>query len=162
MMSPTYLVFTQKLLAPRNIARQNGAVTVGRTRARPLAPFGERLRQAIASSTAYKNRSDFAAALRLQPAVLYRYETGEQSPRLEDVERWAKMLDVAPAWLAYGTVDDAATPTEQDDDVRWAAEQVQLDEASLRHLRQVRSLLGTMSRAELLTAAEKPLAAVRR
>jgi transcriptional regulator with XRE-family HTH domain len=102
-----------------------------------------------------KNRSDFALAVRIQPAVLYRYETGEQSPRLEDVERWADVLEVAPAWLAYGAVDTEATPTEQDDDVRWAAEQMQLDERGLRHLRQIRALLGPMSRAELLTAVEK-------
>jgi hypothetical protein len=63
-----------------------------------LAPFGIALREAIDESP-FKNRSAFLAAAGTQPPVLYRYETGEQSPRLDQVAEWASLLGCAPERL---------------------------------------------------------------
>lgn len=60
-----------------------------------LAPFGIALREAIDASP-FKNRSAFLAAAGTQPPVLYRYETGEQSPRLDQITEWAQLLGCAP------------------------------------------------------------------
>jgi transcriptional regulator with XRE-family HTH domain len=130
--------------------------TVGRKRTKKvLAPFGERLRIAIERSP-IKNRSAFTTAAPIQPAQLYRYETGEQSPRLEDVERWAELLGVSPAWLAYDD-GDAAEPdvSPQDAELQAAAAKVGLDADGLRTLRKIRALLGQMTEGEILTSAER-------
>jgi hypothetical protein len=63
-----------------------------------LAPFGIALREAIDESP-FKNRSAFLAAAGTQPPVLYRYETGEQSPRLDQIAEWAALLGCAPERL---------------------------------------------------------------
>jgi hypothetical protein len=56
------------------------------------------LREAIEASP-FKNRSAFLAAAGTQPPVLYRYETGEQSPRLDQIAEWAALLRCAPEQL---------------------------------------------------------------
>lgn len=63
-----------------------------------LAPFGVALREAIGASP-FKNRSAFLAAAGTQPPVLYRYETGEQSPRLDQISEWASLLGCPPERL---------------------------------------------------------------
>lgn len=63
-----------------------------------LAPFGVALREAIDASP-FKNRSAFLAAAGTQPPVLYRYETGEQSPRLDQIVEWATLLGCSPERL---------------------------------------------------------------
>ncbi len=128
---------------------------MGRKRTKKeLAPLGERLRTAIERSTIIKNRSDFAHAAKIQPAVLYRHETGEQSPRLEDVEAWAALLGVSPAWLAYEeATEPVASP--QDPELVAAASKVGLDDDGLRSLRRIRVMLGHMTEGEILTSAER-------
>jgi hypothetical protein len=75
-----------------------------------LAPFGIALREAIDESP-FKNRSAFLAAAGTQPPVLYRYETGEQSPRLDQVAEWAALLGCAPERLIpFIKRDDAVLP----------------------------------------------------
>lgn len=135
----------------------------GRPTTSTLAPFGERLRQAIEESR-FRNRAEFLAELRMQPPVMYRYEKGEQSPRTQDVETWARLLDVSPAWLGMGVgpmrtifldpVTVQATGTvSYDEDVEWAAEQAGLDDDQKASLARVQRSIGRASRPLLLQAA---------
>lgn len=135
----------------------------GRPTSSTLAPFGERLRQAIDESR-FRNRAEFLAELRMQPPVMYRYEKGEQSPRMQDVEAWARLLEVSPAWLGMGTgpmrtaLLDAVTleatgTVSYDEDVEWAADQAGLDEEQKAALARVQRSIGRASRPLLLQAA---------
>jgi transcriptional regulator with XRE-family HTH domain len=86
----------------------------GRPSSTELAPFGRNLRAAIERSEDFANRSDFCAKAKIQPAQLYRYETGEQAPRMSDVKRWAAMLGVSAVDLDPELAGDARI--ELDDD----------------------------------------------
>lgn len=50
----------------------------GRPRTKPLAVFGQRLRQAIDASEKYENRNDFIKKLNLDANTVARYENGER------------------------------------------------------------------------------------
>jgi transcriptional regulator with XRE-family HTH domain len=46
--------------------------------------------------------SDVAAALKVAPATVYRWESDEKSPGEENLARLAAFLGVTPAYLRYG------------------------------------------------------------
>lgn len=83
-----------------------------------LAPFGVRLRAAIDASKKYETRADFLRRLGLDPAQIYRYETGERTPRFGLVQRMAAALGVSVADLAG---EDRLLEEEWEDWPAWIA-----------------------------------------
>lgn len=106
---------------------------MGRPTKVELSPFGQRLREAIDAHPSIVNRSAFLAEAKIQGPVLYRYETGEQSPRSEQVEKWASVLGCSAAWLQFGSESTLDTSTAQtwplgaEEDVEWAIVAAELD-----------------------------------
>jgi len=87
----------------------------GRPRARDLAEFGVRLREAIDRSERFKSRAEFLRFHGLEGATLYRYETGEREPPLALVKAFAESLGVDLRELAGSARDDGETRVERED-----------------------------------------------
>lgn len=138
---------------------------MGRPSDKELADFGNRIREAIDEHPEFGSRNDFLHEARLAGPVLYRYETGEQSPRDSQVKEWAAILGINPAWLHYGVgpkrgADEAPNEpaSAQEEDVRWAADQVGLGPGGRARLSAVRRSIGPMPRSDLLAMAERIVA----
>lgn len=95
-------------------AVQPGMAKVSKRAAvKELAPFGRRLRTAIAESPKFKNRADFLRRAGVEAVTMRRYETGERSPPLSEVTKWAALLGVSASYLAGEDVkEERATRTE--------------------------------------------------
>lgn len=132
------------------------------TRKVPLAPIGHAIRRAIAKSK-FGNRTDFVHAIRarypedkLSEKTLSRYENGENSPTVEQLERWALVLECDPAALLPSSrfaFQGSRVELDADTDVSWAASEAKLSDDLRRRLYDARHSIGPMERDQLLSAA---------
>ena len=75
---------------------------MARPRITPRSVFGERLVAAVAWSSSFDSMVAFREATPASEHVVRTAESGVNPPRIDMVEEWASMLDVSPAWLAFG------------------------------------------------------------
>lgn len=68
--------------------------------------FGERVLQARLALAAHLGRpvtqTEVAEAVGVHQVTLGEWERGKKEPKLDTIERLAAVLNVSPAWLAFG------------------------------------------------------------
>ena len=89
-----------------------------RRRRRPDAAFGVAMDRAIAQAVdrgLVRNRTDFCRKVGIDGGQLYRYEQGDVSPRLEQLEEWAPPLGCTMTDLVRWTEEAAGKVREERD-----------------------------------------------
>jgi transcriptional regulator with XRE-family HTH domain len=89
-------------------AQNVGILQTMPTEAEPFRDFGSRLKAGMARANL--RIADISRALSVSPEMVRRYREGIAMPRVEKLDRLAKLLGMTPAELQYGQVKDTAHP----------------------------------------------------